>query len=177
MRVGDAMTRVVRTCRPEEDLTCAARIMWEWDCGFVPVVDRAGRVAGVITDRDVCMAAYTKGLPLGSIRVADVMTRSVVSCSREDAFDVAHSLMRRWRVRRLPVLDPGGKLVGVLSLDDIARAAGEPSPLEGSEVASTLSVVGEHRSACSLPPTAAERPVRKSSRVGSLAARQADVEC
>jgi CBS domain-containing protein len=182
MKVASVMTKAVHTCRPDQDLNCAARIMWEADCGFVPVLDATGRVAGVVTDRDVCMAAYTRGLPLASVRVNEVMAKSVVTCSPEDDLAGVHSLMRRWRVRRLPVVDTSGKLAGILSLNDLARAADLVQPpndreLACGQVASTMTFVGKHRSACDLPPAAAKKPVDESRAVAALAARQADVEC
>jgi Mg/Co/Ni transporter MgtE len=67
--VRDLMTTAVRSCTTGDNLQRAAQIMWESDCGVVPVVDRDGRLVGMITDRDICMAAYTQGKPLSHIGV------------------------------------------------------------------------------------------------------------
>lgn len=97
--------------------------MWEHDCGAVPVVDAERRPCGMITDRDVCMGAYTRGLPLHALRVSEVMSRHVHSCSVEDSLQRAIGTMVEARVRRMPVVAADGRLVGLLSLGDVVRAA------------------------------------------------------
>jgi CBS-domain-containing membrane protein len=77
----------------------------------------------MITDRDICMAAYTQGKPLQEIRVQSAMSKDVVSCKSTDSLEQAEELMRRNKVRRLPVVDAEKRLVGLLSLHDVARAA------------------------------------------------------
>lgn len=121
MKVKELMIRDVKTCLAEDDLNRVAQIMWEADCGTVPVVDAAGIVKGMITDRDVCMAAYTKGRTLGAIHVRSSMGKDVAACSPEDTLEAALSVMKKARVRRLPVTERNGKLVGILSMNDLAR--------------------------------------------------------
>jgi CBS domain-containing protein len=123
IRVAAVMTDDVQVCSPEDALQRPAQIMWEGDCGSVPVVDASGRLSGIITDRDVCMAAYTKGLPLNSIRVADVMSRHVHACAPDDTLERAISMMAEAEVRRLLVVAEDGKLRGIVSLADVARGA------------------------------------------------------
>src|SRR5947207_117465 len=120
MDIKRLMKHEVRTCRPDDMLNTAARIMWEEACGCVPVVDAESRPIGFLTDRDICMAAYTQGGPLGELRVESAMARSIVSCGNEDDLAHAMQLMRNNSLRRLPVVDACGVLVGLLSLDDIA---------------------------------------------------------
>jgi CBS domain-containing protein len=129
MKVEQLMTRDVSSCTSDATLNEAARIMWERDCGVVPVVgDGAGhRVVGIVTDRDACMAAYTKGLPLSQIRIGDVMTTHVVSCEAGEDVRSAEQTMRSAQVHRLPVVDDAGQLVGMISLSDIACAAARGS--------------------------------------------------
>jgi len=126
MTVEQLMTKPVWTCTAEDSLCEAARIMWERDCGCVPVVESnsSGRVVGIVTDRDVCMAAYLQGRPLESLRVRDAMARVLRTCRPGDSLGEAEGLMRAAHVRRLPVVDDAGHLLGVLSLADLARAAG-----------------------------------------------------
>ena len=119
MKVADLMTRDVRACTIHESLNAAARIMWEHDCGCVPVVDGHGKLAGIVTDRDICMAAYTQGLPLEAIPVERVMSAQVVSCSRGDDLETAHRLMRTHEIHRIPVADTRGRLIGILTLSDL----------------------------------------------------------
>jgi len=64
MNASDVMTKTVRSCSAGDSLQRAAQLMWEGDCGSVPVVDSDNRVVGILTDRDIAMAAYTQGRPL-----------------------------------------------------------------------------------------------------------------
>jgi len=123
MKIEKVMVKKVLSCIPEDDLRVPARAMWEGDCGSIPVVDSGSRVVGMITDRDICMAAYTQGRRLEQILVQDVMSKGVTSCKTSDSLEQAEELMRRHKVRRLPVVDAEMHLVGLLSINDIARAA------------------------------------------------------
>jgi CBS-domain-containing membrane protein len=87
------------------------------------VLDEKGRPVGFLTDRDICMAAYTQGKALELLRVEAAMARKVVSCGVDDDLRSAAGLMRQHRTRRLPVVNPDGTLVGLLSLDDLACEA------------------------------------------------------
>lgn len=131
MKVSACMSTSPATCLVSDSLHDAARIMWEKECGFVPVLDQ-GRLVGVITDRDVAMAAYIQGSPLGQIPVEVAMARVVYAVSPDDDLETAEARMRSVRVRRLPVVDPDRGLVGVLALTDLfrARAAESTEPAE-----------------------------------------------
>jgi CBS domain-containing protein len=145
--VGDVMVREVQTCTPRDTLERAAQLMWEHDCGVLPVVDESHRVVGVVTDRDVCMGAYTRGALLSAIAVGDVMSRRPQTVASDDRLSTAESVIREHRVRRVPVVDPEGYLVGILSLSDLARrAATERSSarrVTPEEVVMTLAAVCE----------------------------------
>jgi CBS domain-containing protein len=146
MKVELVMTKNVGRCTAGETLNDAARIMWERDCGIVPIVESAqsARLVGVITDRDICVAAYTKGRPLPEIPIAEVMAKRVVSCRTTDELKTAEAAMCDAQVYRLPVIGQGDQLVGVLSLADIARATqrgnrqAEVSPLEVGETLAAI---------------------------------------
>jgi len=84
MKAKELMTRDVATCRPEDPMAAAARIMWERDCGIVPVVDGDGRPVGVVTDRDLCMASFTRNEPLSRMPVRDAMAKKPFACREED---------------------------------------------------------------------------------------------
>jgi CBS domain-containing protein len=122
MRVHELMTKDPLRCREEDSLDRAAQQMWEGDVGSLPVVDEEERVVGMITDRDICMAAYTQGRDLKSLSVASAMSRQVQSCGPNETLAIAEERMRRAQVRRLPVIQQS-LLVGVLSLNDLALAA------------------------------------------------------
>ena len=147
MKVADVMTPQVRACTIHDSLNAAARIMWDHDCGCAPVIDAHGRLAGIITDRDICMAAYTQGTPLAAIPVQRAMSARVVSCSRGDELETAHRLMRTHEIHRLPVVDSHGRLAGILSLSDlVSHACGNgAASSDGVEVLTTLSALRKRR--------------------------------
>ena len=126
-RVRDAMTRAVVTCRPHDSLNRAAQLMWDADCGAVPIVDDEGRLIGILTDRDICMAAYTRGLPLSELAASSAMSTALHSCKPGDSLRSLMDAMAKYQVRRVPVIDEDGKLVGIVSLADVARLSQAPS--------------------------------------------------
>jgi CBS domain-containing protein len=119
--VRSVMTGDVVTCSASDTLHRAAQIMWERDCGAVPVVDASGRVAGIITDRDLAMGAFTQGLPLVAIPVGRVASGRVHTVSVGASVDDVIAVMGRERVRRVVVIDAHQKVVGIVSLADVAR--------------------------------------------------------
>jgi len=121
VKVSDLMTTDVATCSATDSLNRAAQIMWERRCGSVPVVDQDRHVLGMVTDRDVCMAAYTQGRRLDDIAVTSVMSHPTRTCPGAATAEEAGSLMMAHGVHRLVVLDDDERLAGVISLDDIAR--------------------------------------------------------
>jgi CBS domain-containing protein len=123
MKVEQIMNREVEVCYPHDSLNRAAQIMWEKACGAIPVVDEESKPIGFLTDRDVCMAAYTQGKPLEALRVEAAMARKIVCCNAEDDLSSAAQAMQQNRVRRLLVVGRDGKLEGLLSLDDLACEA------------------------------------------------------
>ena len=152
------MTRNVQFCRPEDTLAAAAGAMWNNDIGSLPVVGADGRVSGVITDRDICMAAYTQGRALADLQVSVAMSRALYSCRPDDALIEAEQTMRSNQIRRLPVLDAAGNLVGVISVCDLAREAERENgrkgrQLTGQEVAATIAAVVAPRAPVDLAPT------------------------
>ena len=151
MKVKDVMTAEAQSARPADSLGAAARIMWEGDYGCVPIVDESNKVVGMLTDRDVCMAAYLKGRPLSEIRVEEAMARSVYTCGPLTPVDQAEAIMQEHQVRRLPVTDEGGHLIGLLSINDLAMAGShavraDPDPaLDPEAIEVTLAAVSRPR--------------------------------
>src|SRR5258708_15326882 len=94
MKVAELMVGEVTACSPDDALNRAAQIMWENDCGCVPVVDRAARLIAMLTDRDICMAAYTRGGTLKDIRVSAAMSSELFACRPDDDLLVAQKMMR-----------------------------------------------------------------------------------
>jgi CBS domain-containing protein len=149
MKIQDIMTRNVASCLATDNLNRAAQLMWEHDCGSIPVVDAGNRVVGMLTDRDIAMAAYTQGRALGGIGVAEIMTSAVQSCQASEPLTAAEKRMRAAQVRRLPVVDESGGLVGIISLNDLAIEAahekGVRKHVSSTDVALTLAEVCKHR--------------------------------
>jgi CBS domain-containing protein len=140
--VADLMTRNVVSVRASEPLSTAAKLLWDGDCGAIPVIEDQGeRVVGMVTDRDICMATWSRNLAPSGILTAEAMSQGLVYCSPTDGIDAAEGTMRSGRVRRLPVLDSDRKLVGILSITDIARVARERSATRPGFDISPLQVV------------------------------------
>jgi len=125
MRARGLMTAPVATCHPDDTLDHAAHLMWEQDYGAIPVVSDEGVLIGIVTDRDIAMAAYTRGLPLRSISVGTAMAGVVYSVGSDASLEQVEELMRAKQVRRVPVVEDGGKPIGIISLNDIARHAND----------------------------------------------------
>lgn len=123
MQVKQIMSQPVATCCLDDSVNQAAKLMWEHDCGAVLVVDEAGRAAAMLTDRDICMAAYMQGKPLCDISVRSAMSKSLYACGPEDPLTQAEQIMQKRQVHRIPVLDVAGRPVGIVSLNDLARVA------------------------------------------------------
>jgi len=127
MKIEQLMTRPAMACRDDQTVEDAACIMWEHDCGCVPIVrsgdGAADLLVGMITDRDICMAAYTQGRRLSDIPIASAMARDVASCLPEDSIATALGIMETRQIHRLPVVDSEGRLVGIVSLCDLAQEA------------------------------------------------------
>lgn len=143
---GELM-RPVHACAPSDSLSHAARLMWELDCGFLPVCDRGGNLVGVVTDRDVCMAAYTRGQTLADIQVWSTMSTDVVSVTPDATLEDVLRLMQYRQVRRVPVVE-GGRLLGAITLADVALYLDTPdTPASVSAVLSaTLAAISAPRS-------------------------------
>lgn len=134
MKVSELMTSNVQSCTPETNLAAAAIEMWDGDCGALPVVDDGGRVLGMITDRDICIAAATNHRDIASIKVGEVTTGEVQSCTPETSVRDALKIFEQARVRRLPVVDAENKLRGILSMSDIVLQTTEARDRKATDV-------------------------------------------
>jgi CBS domain-containing protein len=153
MKVATLMQCEVQTCRADDTLQFAAKLMWDRDCGCIPVVDADLKILGVITDRDICMGAYTQGKSLHEIPVRVSMSKQAWCCRADDPISVAERILQERKVRRLPVIDEAGRLVGILSLNDIARHASttraeKRKAVSDAEVGETLAAICEPRLSC-----------------------------
>lgn len=126
MLIEQLMTTPPHWCGPQDSLERAAQLMWDHDCGALPVCeggDGSLQIVGVITDRDICMCSLFQGRPLSQLRVSDAMAPDVQVCRTGDSVSQAEQIMRQARIRRLPVLNEQGSLVGMISLADLSRQA------------------------------------------------------
>lgn len=161
--VHDAMRTRVYTCAPEDTLAKAAQLMWEKDLGCLPVCGPGRKPIAMLTDRDISMAAFMQWRHLGETSVESAMSHSLRTCSPDDELSRAEDIMRQHQVRRLPVVDEQGVLVGLLSLGDIARYVRQHSPRSSNgnvaqqRVAETLAVICEPRFHSVPPPPPSSR--------------------
>jgi CBS domain-containing protein len=153
MKVKEVMTANPKVCTLTDNLAAAASLMWDNDCGFLPVVAEGGKVVGLITDRDICMAANLKGRSLSNIAVEDVISGKIFACQPEEDIHTALKTMQENKVRRLPVVAADRTLKGILSMNDVvlkAKETGEKGApdLSYADVVNTFRSICEHR-----PPT------------------------
>jgi CBS domain-containing protein len=137
MKVRDLMTTGVASVRSNEALSEAVRLMFDCDCGAVPVTESGtGHVIGMITDRDICMATWSREQAPIALAISDAMSRELYYCSPDDDVAAVEELMQQRQIRRVPVLDEERKLVGILSIADIVTESQRGGTLAASELTS-----------------------------------------
>jgi CBS domain-containing protein len=138
MKVKDVYKPRLTACTPVTSLDAVGRMMWESDSGALPVVNADGKVTGMLTDRDLAMAMTAKNRGPSQIMVRELTSGALFTCGPEDDVADAIQKMRMNRIRRLPVIDAQGQLLGMLSLKDLALAANGASGISYEDVALTL---------------------------------------
>jgi len=146
MRVKEVMMRTAASCTRETNLGAAVEILWDRNCGILPIVDPENKVVGVVTDRDICIALGTRNRLPGEITVGEVATGKLFACAPDDDIRAALTTMAKAKVRRLPVVAPDGKLEGLLSMDDVvihseAGTRGGTGQISHDDVVGTLKEV------------------------------------
>jgi CBS domain-containing protein len=132
MKVSEIMTRRPVCCWPSSSTLSAARLMQETDTGVLPVIQDpfTPRLVGMVTDRDLCLYVVAGGRDPASSWVDGCMTQDPVCCTEQDDISIPLDLMKRHRIRRLPVINEKHEVVGMLSLGDLVRKAGlEAAPI------------------------------------------------
>jgi CBS-domain-containing membrane protein len=155
MKVKELMTPNVKAIWLTESLADAAKLMWENDCGVLPIIKDGRKVIGLITDRDICMGAAMRNHNLSAISVEEVMTGQVHAVQPEDNVDEALRVMEQHQVRRLPVINTESELEGILSINDIVLHAKMPDAaaqdsIDYGDVVKTYQAICQH----SVPATA-----------------------
>ena len=161
MRIEELMTKSPTTCGPDDTLRQAAQKMAGSNCECLPVTaaDGSQRLVGIITDRDICVAAQLQRRSLGELRVRDAMTKEVFACNPGDHLVEAQAIIQEARVRRLPVVDESERLLGVISLADLAcEAERERGSISKTEISKILATLSEPRD-IEVDAVAAETPV------------------
>ena len=148
MQAAELMTREVQTCAMGDTLERAAQIMWDCDCGCVPVLDEEQRVVAMITDRDICMAALSQGRTLDTMTVESAASKDISTAEEGDTIEAVESLMRLMQIRRVPITDARGHLLGILSMNDLARHAhrtgkAPTTGLSGDTISETLAAISK----------------------------------
>lgn len=122
MKVQKIMTTRTSCINANSDLNAAALLMWEDTCAALPVKNNNNQIVGMISDRDIALAALMQGRDLRKLKVVDVMSRALVSCNENDEVVDVENIMRSQNVRRVPVLGSDQQLVGMVAMTDIALA-------------------------------------------------------
>lgn len=144
MVVEEWMTRSPHAVGPGDSLQTAAETMDRHEIGCILVTDDDERLVGVITDRDICLAASREQAPLTRLRIAAFMSTRARTCRPTDSLEKACEIMRTHHIRRLAVVDDGNVILGIVSLDDLAHARGQDG-LSADDLASTLAAVSARR--------------------------------
>src|SRR3569832_2031391 len=118
MKCKDVMTPNPRACAPSASSVEAARIMRDEDVGIVPVVEQ-NQLKGVVTDRDLCLEVIAEARNPQEVKVSECMSEDLVTCKQDDDVQKAADLMKEHQVRRIPVVDDQGRLVGMIAQADI----------------------------------------------------------
>jgi CBS domain-containing protein len=150
MKVQDIMTRDVKLCSPDTNLAAATEILWRNNCGTLPVSGSDGKLLGVITDRDICIALGTRNWRASDLAVRDVAIKPVYSCGPDDDVHEALKTMRKHQVRRVPVTHEDGKLAGIVCLDELVLHAEKADSkkqvgISYEDVVNTMKAICEHR--------------------------------
>jgi CBS domain-containing protein len=147
MKAMDLMTHGVERIPADSDMSQAAAVLWTHDIGAVVVVDAHDRPVGVITDRDVAMAAFIGGRRLADIRVSETLQSPLVTCEPDDSVAVVAALMRDHHVRRVVVTDELDHVVGIVSITDLAKAATHrlAGVLDAPAILRAVEAAGTHR--------------------------------
>jgi CBS domain-containing protein len=129
MKISEVMTPDVEVIRPDDTLRTAAQMMADLDAGVLPVCD-GEHLVGMVTDRDITVRGVAAGCSPEDTQVHDVMSDELRYCFEDDDVEMISKQMARWHVRRLPVLDRDKRLVGIVSLGDLAIGGAEDESKE-----------------------------------------------
>lgn len=131
-KVSDVMTANPTCAAPDQSVMEVAQIMKNEDVGSVPVIgDQNMKLVGIVTDRDLALQIVAEGRDANTILVRDVMSTNLVTCMQDDDLSKVFSLMEKNQVRRIPVVDQSGNVVGIVAQADIATRVDDPKKVAG----------------------------------------------
>ena len=145
MKVDEVMNRNVYSCKPEDTLRYAAQLMWQHDIGCLVVIGEGGKALGMVTDRDLLMCAHLSGKGLEHQAVSQAMSKELHALELGRSVRDAEALMKSKQVRRLAIVNPEGRVAGIVSLNDLALAAGSRRAVKPEEVVATLASICQPR--------------------------------
>ncbi len=153
------MTKTAVFCRPETNLAAAGALMWENDCGALPVVSDGRKVTGILTDRDICIGLTTGDRRSSQLTAGEVATKQAVVCKPKDEILAAITSMHNEKIRRLPVVNDEGGLKGIVSMDEVVLQAKKGNrqkkpDVSYDDVVETLRAIYEHRRVVRQPEAA-----------------------
>ena len=161
VKVKEIMTAPVKSCSPAAHLAAVAEVMRKSSCGTLPVVDGVGKVIGMITDRDICLAMSQKDHDPSRSQVSEVISGKVYDCAPRDEVKHALKTMRKKKMKRLPVVTGAGVLKGIVSIGDIFLRARKAKGKK-SEKPSYKNLARTLQAICEPPvPKLAKSPPRK----------------
>ena len=120
MTCKEVMTKNPKTCAPTDTVQQAAQLMKSEDVGPIPIVGTDGKLEGIITDRDIVLKVVAEGRDAKTTKLADVMSTDLITCTTDGDIEETLDLMEDNQVRRIPVVDASGRLVGIISQADVA---------------------------------------------------------
>lgn len=147
MKVKEVMNPDPKAIWITESLADAAKLMWQNDCGILPIIKDGRRVVGMITDRDICMGTAMKDANPSSISVEQVMSGKVFAATPDEEVEQALEIMKTHKIRRLPVVNEEGELAGILSMNDIvlkAKGTNGKAQIKYADVVETYQAICQH---------------------------------
>jgi CBS domain-containing protein len=147
MKVKEVMNPDAKAIWITESLADAAKLMWQNDCGILPIIKDGRRVVGLITDRDICMGTAMKDANPSSISVEQLMSGKVFAATPDQDVEQALEIMKTHKIRRLPVVNDEGELAGILSMNDIvlkAKGSNGKAQIKYADVVETYRAICQH---------------------------------
>jgi len=120
MKCRDIMTKYLKMIHPDSTVKDAVQIMKDLNCGVVPVVGTNNEIMGIVTDRDITIYTVLNNKDPEKTKVSEFMSKPVITCKADDDIDLAIEKMKNNKIRRIPIVDDNNRVIGIISLGDVA---------------------------------------------------------